>query len=72
MQELLSRERERQEQLQEQLSSLMAEQATLRSKVTELEKNNVLLQRENEELHGAAATMPTVAGPPYRSVSSIT
>lgn len=61
---MLCAEKLKYDNLQEQLTSLMAEEHTLRSKVIELQKNNKLLQRENEELN--SVTIPT--GPSYRSV----
>ena len=63
MQEALGQERRRREQLQAQLSGLIATHNSLRSKVVELEQGNAVLQRENEELH--SATLPS--GPSYRS-----
>ena len=63
VQEVLCQERERCEGLQTQLSRMASTHETLRSKVTELEEANAVLQRENEELHSTA--MPT--GPSYRS-----
>lgn len=61
---MLCAEKLKYDNLQEQLTCLMAEEHTLRSKVIELQKNNKLLQRENEELN--SVTIPT--GPSYRSV----
>ena len=63
MQEVLCQERERCEGLQVQLNRVATTHEALRSKVTELEEANAVLQRENEELHSTA----TPAGPPYRS-----
>lgn len=65
LQAALGEEKQRREQLQTQLSELTAAHNSLRSKVAELEEGNVVLQRENEELHSAA--LPP--GPSYRSGS---
>ena len=61
----LGEDRQRREQLVEQLAELTAAQNSLRSKVAELEEGNAVLRRENEELHSAALS----PGPSYRSVA---
>ena len=61
----LGEERAHREELAAKLAELTAAHNSLRSKVTELEEGNAVLQRENEELHNAA--LPP-GGPSYRSV----
>jgi hypothetical protein len=62
----LGEDRQRREQLAEQLAELTAAQNSLRSKVAELEEGNAVLRRENEELHSAALSPGPSYSTPYR------
>jgi hypothetical protein len=62
----LGEERQRREQLAEQLAELTAAHKSLRSKVAEVEEGNAVLRRENEELHSAALSPGPSYSTPYR------